>query len=163
MHDIEPLDDPLIGKNGRKLKRPAMPGAGRPPGAVNKLTRDLKSALLDAAILSPFAKDPNDENAPNSLTNYCLAMCTQFPDIYFQALMRLVPREVNTSLRQESTLDITYRTVSEVRRALEESGMPLKQIEAIAAMAGVENGKPVDEETREDVEDILFDRDRGAA
>ena len=61
MRDIEPLDDLLIGKDGRKLKRPAMPGAGRPLGAVNKFTRDLKQAMLEAATLSDYAKSDDPD------------------------------------------------------------------------------------------------------
>ena len=156
--DVEPLDE----KPERKLLRPPMPGAGRPLGAVNKFTRELKTALLDAAILSDFAKDPNDEAAPHSLTNYCLAMIQKYPELYFQALMKLLPREVNTRLQNDTTLDITYRTIAEVKHALEESGMPRTQIAAIAALMP-DTGKPLDEEARDEVEDILLDRDRGAA
>jgi hypothetical protein len=68
----------------RKLKRPPMPGAGRPLGALNKFTKDLKTAMLDAAMLSDFAKDPNDEDAPGSLTQYCLTMVHKFPSFIFK-------------------------------------------------------------------------------
>jgi hypothetical protein len=114
-----------------KRKRPAMPGAGRPLGALNKFTKDLKTAMLDAAMLSDFAKDPYDEDAPGSLTQYCLTMVHQFPELYFQALMRLLPREVNTSLRQDTTIDFTCRTVTDVKRDMESLGMSQRQIEQI--------------------------------
>jgi hypothetical protein len=143
--DIEPLDDPLIAKDGRKLLRPAMPGAGRREGSLNKFTREMKTALLDAAILSPYAKDPDDKNAPNSLTNYCLAMCKQFPELYFQALTRLVPKQINTSLRQDTTVDITYRTMNEVKQALLDAGMAPTQIRQLEAMMP-DTGKPLDDE-----------------
>jgi hypothetical protein len=148
---IEPLDDPLIAKDGRKLLRPAMPGAGRREGSLNKFTREMKTALLDAAILSPYAKDPNDENAPNSLTNYCLAMCKQFPELYFQALTRLVPKQINTSLRQDTNtnVNVTYTTVAEVKQALLEEGMTPTQIRQLEAMMP-DTGKPIDEEARDD-------------
>jgi hypothetical protein len=134
----------------RKLKRPAMPGAGRPLGALNKFTRDLKTAMLDAAVLSDFAKDPNDEDAPGTLTQYCLTMVHQFPELYFQALMRLVPREINTRLQQDTTVEVTYRSIAEVERDMENLGMSSKQI---AAIESILLPKPVDEEA----EDILLD------
>jgi hypothetical protein len=141
----------------RKLKRPPMPGAGRPLGALNKFTKDLKTAMLDAAMLSDFAKDPNDEDAPGSLTQYCLTMVHKFPELYFQALMRLVPREINTHLQQD--IDVTvYRSVDEVKNAMLDAGMSSNTITAIQAMLPVpiiEKETPVDE--GDDVADILFD------
>jgi hypothetical protein len=143
-----------------KRKRPAMPGAGRPLGALNKFTKDLKTAMLDAAMLSDFAKDPNDEYAPGSLTQYCLTMVHKFPELYFQALMRLVPREINTHLQQD--IDVTvYRSVDEVKNAMLDAGMSSNTITAIQAMLPVsiiEKETPVDE--GDDAADILFDRDR---
>lgn len=135
----------MIDKSQRK--RPAMPGAGRPLGALGKFTRELKQALLDAAILSDFAKDPNDKDAPGTLTQYCLTMVHRFPELYFQALMRLVPKEINTRLQQDTTFDITFRTIDEVRAAMAAEGMSSKQIDAIEAILpapGIE--EPVDKD-----------------
>jgi hypothetical protein len=152
---IEPLNE----KPERKLLRPAMPGAGRPLGAINKFTRELKTALLDAAILSDFAKDPSgDEDAPHSLTNYCLAMVHKYPELYFQALMRLVPKEINTHLQQDTTIDVTLcRTTDDVKRDMKNLGMSQREIEQIE---NILLPKPVDEEAHDDAADILFDRDR---
>jgi hypothetical protein len=67
------------------------------------------------------------------------------PEIFFQAIVKLIPREINTSLRQDTTVDITYRTIDEVKQALEMEGMSRKQIAAIAALMP-DTGKPLDEE-----------------
>jgi hypothetical protein len=91
-------------------------------------------------------------------------MVHQFPELYFQALMRLVPREVNTHLQQDTTIDVTvYRSVDEVKNAMLKSGMSSNTITAIQAMLPVpiiEEETPVDEEAHDDAADILFDRDR---
>lgn len=155
------MREPLTDEPERK--RPPMPGAGRPPGALNKFTRELKTALLDAAILSDFAKDPSgDENAPHTLTNFCLTMVHKFPELYFQALMRLVPKEINTRLQNDTTLDITYRTMSEVKDAMLAEGVTPKLISDIEKMLPVpihhEEEPAVDEEAHDDVE--LLDRGR---
>jgi hypothetical protein len=145
---IEPLNE----KPERKLLRPAMPGAGRPLGAINKFTRELKTALLDAAILSDFAKDPSgDEDAPHSLTNYCLAMVHKYPELYFQALMRLVPKEINTHLQQDTTIDVTLcRTTDDVKRDMKNLGMSQRQIEQIESiLLPVDEKKPVHNEAVE--------------
>jgi hypothetical protein len=144
---IAPLDE----KPARKLLRPAMPGAGRREGSLNKFTREMKTALLDAAILSPYAKDPHDKNAPNSLTNYCLAMCTQFPELYFQALMRLVPKEINTSLRQDTTVNVTYTTIAEVKQALLDEGMTPNEIRQLESLMP-DTGRSIDEAHDDDEE-----------
>ena len=109
-------------------------------------------ALLDAAILSPFAQDPNDKDAPNSLTQYCLTMCTKFPELYFQSLMRLVPREVNTRLQQDTNVNLTYHTIAEVKQALLEEGMTPKEIRQLESLLP-DTGKPLDEEEHDD-EDV---------
>ena len=141
-----------------KRKRPAMPGAGRPLGALNKFTKDLKTALLDAAVLSDFAKDPDNEDAEGTLTRYCLTMVHRYPELYFQALMRLVPKEINTHLQQDTTIDVTlFRTTDDVKRDMENLGMSQRQIEQIESIL---LPKPVDEEAHDDAADILFARDR---
>jgi hypothetical protein len=105
--------------------------------------------MLDAAVLSDFAKDPNDENAPGSLTQYCLTMVHKFPELYFQALMRLVPREINTSLRQDTNVNLTYRTIAEVKQALLDEGMTPKEIRQLESLLP-DTGKPIDEEAHDD-------------
>jgi hypothetical protein len=138
MRDIDALPEELE----RKLP-------GRPPGALNRFTRVLKNALLDAAILSDFAKDPNNPDAPNSLTQYCLTMIHKYPDLYFQQLCRLIPKEINTSLKQDTNVNVTYRTIAEVKQTLLDEGMTPKQIATIEAMMP-ETGKPLDDEVEND-------------
>jgi hypothetical protein len=89
-------------------------------------------------------------------------MVHKFPELYFQALMRLVPKEINTRLQNDTTLDITYRTMSEVKDAMLAEGMTPKLILDIEKMLPVpihhEEEPAVDEEAHDDVE--LLDRGR---
>ena len=150
----------------RKLKRPPMPGAGRPLGARNQFTKDLKQAMLDGTILSDYAKDPDNEDpdASGSLTQYMKTVANRHPELFFQVLSKLLPREINTHLQQDTTIDVTvYRSVDEVKNAMLDAGMSSNTITAIQAMLPVpiiEEEKPVDEEAHDDAADILFDRDR---
>ena len=143
-----------------KRKRPAMPGAGRPLGALNKFTRDLKQAMLDAAILSDYAKDPNNEDASGSLTQYMKTVANRHPSCFSSALQVTAPRNQHT-LATDTTIDVTvYRSVDEVKNAMLDAGMSSNTITAIQAMLPVpiiEEEKPVDEEAHDDAVDILFD------
>ena len=121
----------------RKLKRPAMPGAGRPPGALNRITRDLKQAMLDGALFSDYAKDNTDPDAPGTLTQYCITVANKHPELFFQAIAKLIPKEIKTHLQQDTTIDVTYRTTAEVKTAMADAGMSQKQIEMIEAMLPV--------------------------
>ena len=121
----------------RKLKRPPMPGAGRPPGALNKITKDLKEALLNGAVFSDYAKDNTDPDAPGTLTQYCITVANKHPELFFQAIAKLIPKEIRTHLQQDTTIDVTYRTTAEVKTAMADAGMSQKQIEMIEAMLPV--------------------------
>jgi hypothetical protein len=134
----------------RKLLRPAMPGAGRPLGALNKFTRDLKQAMLDGAVFSDYAKDPDNEDVPGTLTQYMVTVANKHPELYFQAIAKLIPHEIKSHRILESTVDVTYRTIEEVKQAMEMEGMTHKQISPIEAVLLPES---VDEEARDDAED----------
>jgi hypothetical protein len=143
---IEPLDDPLISKDGRILKRPAMPGAGRREGSLNKITADLKRVIVGGAIDSDYGADPNDKKAPHSIENYMKNFANKHPEVYFTAAVaKLIPKVIRTSTQSETTVDITYRTVDEVKQALLDAGMAPTQIRQLEAMMP-DTGKPLDDE-----------------
>ena len=162
MHEYDD-EDPLIGKDGRILKRPAMPGAGRPLGAINKFTRDLKQAMLEAATLSDYAKS-DDPDTHGTLIRYCTTVANRHPELFFTAVSRLLPKEVRTHLQSDSTIgvNVVFETVDQVAAELERSGMThqqVKQIQALLPMPIIEeNGKQLDEEPPHD-DDILFDEE----
>jgi hypothetical protein len=91
-------------------------------------------------------------------------VANRHPELFFQVLSKLLPREINTHLQQDTTIDVTvYRSVDEVKNAMLDAGMSSNTITAIQAMLPVpiiEEEKPVDEEAHDDAVDILFDRDR---
>jgi hypothetical protein len=150
--DIEPLDEEPRRKFGG-----AQPGAGRPLGALNRITKDIKEALIAGCVTCDYALDPNDKDAPGSITQYMRTVANKHPELFFSAVVKLLPKEVRTSIQNDTTVDITYRTIDEVKQALEMEGMSRTQIAAIAALMP-DTGKPVDEEVQHD--DEIFDRDR---
>lgn len=49
----------------------------------------------------------------------------------------MIPRQIHT--QSETTVEVTYQSVDDVKRALEEAGMPRKLIEQLAAMLPVDD------------------------
>jgi hypothetical protein len=49
----------------------------------------------------------------------------------------MIPRQI--SMQSDTTVDLTYHSVDDVKRALEAAGMPLKQIEQLEAMLPVDD------------------------
>ena len=52
-------------------------GAGRKPGALNKIPHDLKLAMFDGALNSKHAKDPNNTDAPGTLTQFMTTIANE--------------------------------------------------------------------------------------
>ena len=155
-HSIAPLDDE---KPRRKFGGP-QEGAGRPLGSLNRITADLKRAILDGCVSCDYAFDPNDASAPPSITTYMRNVANKHPELFFSAIVKLIPREVRTHLSNDTTVDVTLRTMNDVRRALEAEGFGSKEIRQLEALLP-STGKPLDDDA-EDVEEI-FERDRGVA
>jgi hypothetical protein len=127
-------DEQDLTRTGSKRRRDAMPGAGRPPGALNKFTRELKDAMLAGAENSIHAKDPNDPNAPGTVTQFMTNVANKYPDKYAQMLTKFIPQQYHMQ-RTEIRAEVTYQSVDDVKRALvEEAGMTLQQVEALVAM-----------------------------
>jgi hypothetical protein len=131
---------------------------GRPPGSPNKFTSELRQAMLEGALLSDDAKDPNNKDAPASLTQYMRNIANKYPVAYFKALTRLIPQEIRTQSISDSTVEIAFHSISDVKVALLESGLTPKQVRQLEAMLPViepANIEPVDDDDAVDI----FDRD----
>jgi hypothetical protein len=148
---ITPLDD----EKPRRKFGGAQPGAGRPLGALNKVTADIKRGLLDGLLTCDYALDPNDKDTAGSISTYMRNVANKHPELFFQAVVKLIPRELHTSLRQDTSVEYTFRTIDEVKQALEMGGMSRNNIEAIAALMP-DTGKPLDD--AHDEEDVDSER-----
>jgi hypothetical protein len=83
---------------------------GRPPGAVNKLGREVKTAIIDAAELSRHSKD-------GTLRGYLVFLADEHPVTYAKLISRLVPYVVHGNVQLQS--------VAEIRAELVARGVPL--------------------------------------
>jgi len=67
------------------------PGAGRPKGAKNVMTREVKKAILLAAAESQHAKDYG-----GGVAGYCTYLATEHPEAFAKLLARLDTAERGT-------------------------------------------------------------------
>jgi hypothetical protein len=79
-------------------------------------------------------------------------VANKHPELFFSAIVRLIPRELHTSLRQDTTVDVTLRTMNDVRRALEAEGFGSNEIRQLESLLPT-TGKPLNDDA-EDVEDF---------
>jgi hypothetical protein len=86
------------------------PNAGRPKGAKNVMTREIKEAMVLAAAESQHAKDNG-----GGLVGYLTYLANEWPELFVKLLMRLLPprqREPDKALEPAAS-----RTAAEVRAA----------------------------------------------
>ena len=113
---------------------PSGPGPGRPPGMLNKLSREIKEGVISGLLTSDYARDPDNADAPGTIQQYFKTVANKHPELFFsQAVTKLIPKEVRQHLQQDTTI-ISYTTTAEVIRAMEVEGLSEKQIAQIKAM-----------------------------
>ena len=83
----------------RKLKRPPMPGAGRPFRGQKSVHQRFKAGDVGRHYFSDYAKDPDNEDpdASGSLTQYMKTVANRHPELFFPgALQVTAPRNQHT-------------------------------------------------------------------
>ena len=65
---------------------------------MNRITADIKRGLLDGLLTCDYALDPNDKDAPGSISTYMRTVANKHPELFFSAVVKLLPRELHTSL-----------------------------------------------------------------
>ena len=112
-------------------------GAGRKPLIPNDYTREIREAMFAAAENSEYGKDPSNPNAPGNLTRFFTTLANNNIGVFCMLFGKMIPRQIHT--QSEGTVEVTYQSVDDVKRALEAAGMPLKLIEQLAAMLPVDD------------------------
>jgi hypothetical protein len=85
------------------------PNAGRPKGAKNVMTRQLKKAMFLAAAQSQHAKDNG-----GGLVGYFIYLADEHPELFVKLLLRFLPRQREPDKTLESA---AHRAADEVRAA----------------------------------------------
>jgi len=85
------MPEPVERKSGRFPK--GYRGPGKPVGAVTRIHRDLKQAILDAA-----AAHGSDRHGAGGLAGYCFYLASQHPRAFSGLLGRLLPMQISGSV-----------------------------------------------------------------
>jgi hypothetical protein len=120
------------------------PGAGRPPGQPNALTAQLREALIAGAINSKYGKD--DEHPDGDLVTFFTNLANEHIGLFCSLFGKSIPKFIQT--QSDNTLNVTYRSIEEVKLAMEQAGMSIKQIAQLEAMLPV-NDMKIEESTEE--------------
>jgi hypothetical protein len=86
--DAPPLQDPKTGRFAPG--HVPMPQHRKKPGTKNKITRDLKEAIIDAAV-----RHGSDGKGKGGLVGYLQFLATNYPKPFSSLLGRLLPLQVN--------------------------------------------------------------------
>ena len=109
-------------KPGKQLIEPGKPKrGGRQPGATNKTPRLLKEALMIAAEL-----EGSNEKGKDKLVGFLRMMARNDLRSFAQLLGRIIPLQINT--KGDIRVEVTYRTIDDVRTALADRGISLQQL-----------------------------------
>jgi hypothetical protein len=123
-------------KSATTEEQPPKKRGGRPKGATNLFSRQLRECLLLAAEQSIWAKNENDPSAQGSVTSFLTAVADKWPDKFAQMLCKLLPQQ-HLMQKTEPQTEVTYENTDQVKRALEQEGFTLKQIEQLESLLPV--------------------------
>jgi hypothetical protein len=114
----------------------------RPKGAKNKITREIRQAILDAVEnvgdrISIATKDPRGEMG---IVAYLEQIAVQHPVAMCGLLARILP------IQQESpqTVDVTYHTFEEITNKLRELGLPAERIYPLLEAKAIDDAEVTD-------------------
>jgi hypothetical protein len=105
---------------------------GRKKGVPNKLSRDLKEAIVEAAIASGY-----DTKGKDGLRGYMKRMADYEMRIFGGMLRAMIPLQVNATVRPSDT----YKSPDEVKAALKARGIPHNDLPAGASRSAQAGGQ----------------------
>jgi hypothetical protein len=121
---------------GRPFEKGCAPGPGRPKGAKDKLSREIRQCLLDACehvgeriaqrdaeALKKQGREI-DLDAPRGLTAFFEWVALEYPQVACAMLARLMPTQQQTEVKVEHT----YHTMEEIAARLRELGLEPRRI-----------------------------------
>jgi len=133
---------------GRPFEKGCAPGPGRPKGAKDKLSREIRQCLLDAcenvgeriaqrdAEALKAAGREIDLDAPRGLTAFFEWVALEYPQVACAMLARLMPTQQQTEVKVEHT----YHTMEEIAARLRELGLEPRRIYPILVNEKKSNG-----------------------
>jgi hypothetical protein len=117
---------------------PRPEGAGRKKGQINRVTRELKDAIMSAAAIVGHIRYEEKENAKgqrylvrvvdglDGLEGYMKFLAIEHPSSFTSLLRAVLPYHISGTLKAE--LNMPYRSTEEVREALRDRGFPVDKL-----------------------------------
>lgn len=98
-----------------------VPGAGRPPGKPNKVTRIVKEALLDA-----MDESGEDGKGKGGNVGYLKWLSRAEPVAFAALIARIIPQQLQATVGVEHSGTVQHRmTASELEQRLKDRGLPV--------------------------------------
>ena len=107
-----------------KKGEPRPQNAGRRGGSTNKVPRALKDALILAAEL-----EGSNHQGSGKLIGFLRMLAREDLRAFASLLGRVIPMQIEN--RSEVSVEVTYRSVDEVRRELESRGISMELVQKI--------------------------------
>lgn len=95
-------------------------GKGRPKGVQNKVTRELKEAIIVAAELVGSNKKGKD-----GLPGYLSWLAIKKPEVFGRLLEKLLPLQVLGKADQPVVVEHKFETPEQVANKIKERGLPV--------------------------------------
>jgi hypothetical protein len=125
-----------VGNGSHGFKEGCTPGPGRPKGSQDRMTREIKQALLDAAefcgeeivtkeiaALIEQGVDP-DPALPRGITGFFVSVGRTHPQVLCAMLARIMPVQQTADVQVEHR----YTTIEEINERLRQLGLEPKRI-----------------------------------
>ena len=113
-------------------------GRGRPPNSPNKVPKLLKDAIMMAAEL-----EGSNQHGKDKLIGFLRYVAREDLRSFCGLLGRVLPLQIES--RHETTVDVTYQSVAEVRRELASRGISMEVIAKIITYDPIVDAEVVDE------------------
>jgi hypothetical protein len=123
--------------NGKPKLGGARPGAGRPAGVPNALTAEWREALIAAAKRSKYGRDPETGEPGEDLIQFLTRLADDHIGLFTSLVAKSIPKFIESQSRMN--VDLTYRTVDQVRRDMEQvfTAQQLAQLDAMLPVGDV--------------------------
>ena len=99
---------------------------------------------MAGAINSKYGKD--DEHPEGDLVTFFTNLANEHIGLFCSLFGKSIPKFIQT--QSDTTLNVTYRSIEEVKLAMEQAGMSIKQIAQLEAMLPV-NDMKIEDPTEE--------------
>ncbi len=109
-------------------------GNGRPPGARNYTTREVKQALVRAGEIAGDKVATLVKIYPEGMASYFAWLAIKHPALYTALIGRVLPQVIEGS-GEDGAIEIVYRSADDMKDELRRRGLPVPEIHELPYMS----------------------------